>query len=147
MTHLARTLLGTTLIFLTCCSTSLLEGACQDRAASVQVPVEEQESSETERCGFGISIFGIELTLFGPRCPRTIYTYPSHQTCGEVGSSPGHNCIVQGTLSVTREDCECSELEIPGLATGLDLPNCKCSPAAGNYGHVEDFQTQDCAQP
>lgn len=115
---------------------------CADvRAAQVDARVDDIGTST--RCGIGISIFGIDLSLGGPDCfPRRVVT-PARQTCnGDYNE--GTWCGFEQTLAVTAEKCECSEITL--LGTGFKFPSCDCE-LEGNLGTVEDFGTYNCVPP
>ena len=112
---------------------------CPDVRAS-QVDARETVSGDSPRCGIGIRIFGLGGGLFGPRCPETTFTYPSHQEClGE--SAPGNLCLAGDSMTVLRRRCECSELTL--LGTGFLSPVCDCNED-NQGGEVQDASTQNC---
>ena len=113
---------------------------CPDERAS-EVPARVEWGGEVERCGLGISIFGLPIQAFGPRCPDTKFFYPAHQECrGE--KSTGSYCAFVGNIDVKRMRCECAELAL--LGTGVTIPDCSCKDD-GTAGHVEDAQTYSCS--
>lgn len=134
-------------MLLTCLTTMALLGIGTGRDAhgcpnekATEVPARFEEQGTPRRCGLGISLLGLELSIGGEKCFPRRFRYPSHQVCnGEV--SEGHYCKTEDDLDVTEEHCECSRLAL--LGTGFTLPECVCTPVVG--GTIEDFGTADCA--
>jgi len=113
--------------------------ACPDVRAT-PVPARVDRSTDTRRCGFGIRIFGLGLSLFGPECPDKKFIYPAHQEC-KGDAHPGFLCTPGGFLDVEVEDCDCGEATVFG--TGLLIPSCDCL-AGGVAGHVQDASSGVC---
>jgi len=113
---------------------------CPDvKACLTDARVDRQNS--LGNCGFGLSLFGLDLSLGGPECFGTVYTYPAHEIC-HGHANPGTLCLYEQRLVITAEKCECSRATL--LGTGIFLPECECE-FAGNVGTLEDFQTANCA--
>lgn len=123
-------------------STRGVDHSCADTRAS-QVDARVVDSGTATTCGFGISIFGLELSIGGPECTPRRFIYPAHQAC-DGAPNEGTWCGKENDLPVTEERCECSDATI--LGTGLKLPFCDCE-LAGNAGTVEDFGTFNCVSP
>jgi len=115
--------------------------ACPDVRATA-IPARVDRSNDSRRCGFGIKIFGIGGSLFGPKCPDKKFIYPAHQQC-EGAAHPGTRCVPGSFLDVEVEDCDCSEATVFG--TGLLIPGCTCIPG-GVAGHVQDAKTELCPE-
>lgn len=113
---------------------------CPDQRAS-DVAARIERSGPTERCGVGVVVLGLPLSIGGARCFRDEITYPAHQEC-QGAPGPGLRCATESTLPVTLRRCECQWLSV--LGTGLAVPKCSCSDA-GNLGTLEDFQTLECS--
>jgi hypothetical protein len=113
-------------------------GGCPDTKAS---PVAAKvRNSGSVKCGFGLSLFGKGIGLFGPKCPAAKFIYPAHPACnGEA--NPGTRCAVDGKVEVKMQSCECAVLGV--FDTGLRLPGCSCKDAGGG-GYVETGKTVDC---
>ncbi len=99
------------------------------------------DAGETERCGVGLTLFGLDLSIGGPKCPTYRYHYPAHQECHGAPTG-GSRCVLEQTLNVTRERCECERIGAAG--TGLAIPECDCDDQ-GNAGMIEDFKTEACS--
>lgn len=113
---------------------------CPDQRAT-DVAAHIERSGHSQRCGVGVVILGLPLSVGGARCFHDEITYPAHQECrGEA--APGLRCATQGTVAVTLRRCECQWLSV--LGTGVTVPKCSCSDA-GNLGTIEDFQTLECS--
>lgn len=114
--------------------------SCPDVRAS-QIDAYVSWGGEVKKCGIGIGLFGLRLSIAGPSCPDYKFIYPSHQAC--LGTpSEGTYCAPAGVLSVKAEKCECGSATIAG--TGLLIPSCNCTVTDGG-GHVEDAQTLACS--
>ncbi|MBI5363207.1 MAG: hypothetical protein HZA53_08510 [Planctomycetes bacterium] len=117
-----------------------VHGCPNERASEVDARFVEQGTAR--KCGLGITLFGLELSVGGEKCFPVRYHYPAHQVCnGEHG--PGQFCAWEADLSVGEEHCACSRLGV--LGTGITLPECVCTEVNG--GTVEDFGTENCAIP
>ncbi len=113
---------------------------CPNEQAS-NVPSKEVQSAKYRRCGVGLQLFGLDISLFGKKCPRWIDTYPSHQECqGE--ELIGHACVFDELVEVTREICDCADATLI-LDTGIALPYCDCD-YGGISGYIETFTSQPC---
>jgi hypothetical protein len=113
---------------------------CPDTKASLE-PAKTRNSGSV-KCGFGLSLFGKGLGIFGPKCPTAKFIYPAHPACkGEA--NPGTRCTVDGKLEVKMQTCECAVLGV--FDTGLRLPGCACKDA-GTNGYVETGKTVDCQE-
>lgn len=114
-------------------------GDCPNTRAS---EVEAYTDSEGgERCGLGLSLFGWDVGLFGPKCPDRKIFYPAHQVCAGA-RNPGTRCVPEGEVDATVQDCECDVAGVFG--TGVALPSCDCSATTIDGGKVEDFRTDRC---
>lgn len=112
---------------------------CPDTKAT-QVDAEIVLKGDVTTCGVGVSVFGLHVGVFGPKCPDVKLTYPSHQECqGELNEYT--YCQPRGNMDVTKEKCECVTVTVLGF--GALVPSCSCSDA-GTGGHVEDATTVAC---
>jgi hypothetical protein len=112
---------------------------CPDTIAT-NVPATVKSVGPYTRCGVGIEIFGLPLTIGGAKCFRYQFVYPAHQEClGAV--NPGTACLPEGSMPVLVELCECSTLGV--IHTGISIPKCSCDPG-GTAGTVDDAQTLLC---
>lgn len=112
---------------------------CPDVRAS-EVAARIDRFGATERCGLGVVVLGLPLSIGGAKCYRNEVTYPAHQECDGVHNA-GTQCLTEATLPVTLRRCECQWFS--ALGTGLAVPKCSCSDS-GNLGTIEDFQTVEC---
>lgn len=124
------------------CASAALASAgqsCPDQRAS-QVDARIVHFGDPQRCGVGVVILGLPISIGGARCYPHEVLYPAHQEC--LGApSPGTQCVGEDTLTVELRACECQFLSVIG--TGLAVPKCSCR-AAGNLGTIEDARTVPC---
>lgn len=113
--------------------------ACPNtRACQVDARIESQ--GDEERCGIGLTLFGFDISIGGPKCPKNRIVYPAHQECHGAANG-GTRCVPEQELPVTREKCECERVTV--LGTGFSVPECDCE-FDGNIGEIEDFKTERC---
>lgn len=116
-------------------------GDCPNEAAT-SVPPELLDSKQEVRCGVGVSILGLELSVFGPTCPVARFLVPAHGEC--LGAQvEDYRCVPVGVLNVSYERCECED--VTAIGTGLLLPSCKCTPQTLSAGFVIDWGSVACA--
>jgi hypothetical protein len=94
----------------------------------------------TERCGVGLTLFGFDVSIGGPKCPQYRHHYPAHQEC-HGAENGGTLCALEQMMQVERERCECER--VGALGTGISIPECDCDEQ-GNAGMIEDFKTERC---
>jgi len=115
-------------------------GQCPNVRAT-NVPAQVTREGTSTRCGFGVSVFGLALSIGGARCYRNEFIYPAHQECrGE--RNPGTACVPAPDMPVALEHCECMLVGVMG--TGVAAPKCNCT-AAGTAGTIEDAETVLCS--
>lgn len=115
---------------------------CPNVRAS-EVPAHIDHQGEATRCGVGVQVLGITISIGGAKCYQNEIYYPAHQEC--LGAaSPGTACLPETTLPVELSHCEC--VWIGALGTGVGIPKCSCSPA-GTIGTIEDATTTLCHGP
>jgi len=113
--------------------------SCPDvRATNVAARVDRQGSFS--RCGLGVEIFGVPLTIGGSKCFRNEFVYPAHQEC-QGALNVGTACQPAPDMAVQLYKCEC--LTVGLISTGISIPKCNCS-SAGSAGTIEDAQTLEC---
>lgn len=108
------------------------------RACQVDARIDAQ--GDEERCGIGLSLFGYDISIGGPKCPAYRLHYPAHQECHGAANG-GTRCVFEQNLPVQKEKCECERLTV--LGAGLSLPECECEDQ-GTAGDIEDFKTERC---
>lgn len=113
---------------------------CPNTMAS-QVDAEVKWSKRVRRCGIGIGIFGLRLSVFGPDCPEMKFIVPAHQTC-QGNTNEGTYCAPQRPIDILAEKCTC--VTVTALGTGILIPDCECKPSQLDAGTVEDFETRPC---
>jgi len=113
---------------------------CPDVRAS-NVPAVVKRDGTSTRCGVGVSVFGLALSIGGARCYRNEFVYPAHQECQGV-RNPGTACVPAPDMPVSLEHCECLLVGVVG--TGVMAPKCNCT-AAGTAGTIEDAETILCS--
>lgn len=125
------------------CSFGAQIGSAQDcpNVRASYVPPSVTHSSTSERCGVGISLFGLGVSVFGPSCPAARFTTPGHGVCNGA-PSPGNRCVPAGLVDVIYEKCECADAT--ALGTGLLLPDCDCQVQPISGGTVENWRTKPC---
>jgi len=114
-------------------------GHCPNVRAT-NVPAQVKREGTSTRCGFGVSVFGLALSIGGARCYRNEFIYPAHQEC--LGArNAGTACVPAPDMPVALEHCEC--LLVGVMGTGVAAPKCNCT-AAGTAGTIEDAETILC---
>jgi hypothetical protein len=114
--------------------------ACPDEQAT-DVPASHLKSTEYERCGLGVKLFGVGGAILGPKCYEYEVRTPAHQKCmGDLLED--HQCVVEGEVDEEVRYCECGGLVIPGIKTGIPIA-CVCGDWE-RLGRIEDFMTQKC---
>jgi hypothetical protein len=131
-----------TLLLLAVVATVAPQAAARDcpDMRTTHVRAEVVTSKTSTRCGVGISVFGLEIRLFGPNCPAARFTYPSHEVCAGAPAI-GFRCALPQALQVIYERCNCSSLT--ALGTGVLLPHCDCQVQPGG-GTVLSWTTVPC---
>ena len=140
MQHLSATILS---VLLACAFAPRLPAQnslrCPNvRATNVLARVDRQ--GPRTRCGFGVEVFGLPLSIGGGKCYQNEFTYPSHQECQGVVNE-GTSCVPAPDMPVQLRRCECMTLGV--LDTGFSIPKCNCS-SYGTAGTIEDAQTVAC---
>ncbi|MDP6539704.1 MAG: hypothetical protein QF410_09180, partial [Planctomycetota bacterium] len=125
------------------CAAGVLAGAqgppCpNERACNVKARV--VEAGTTQNCGFGVIIFGYEISLLGPECPDKKVTYPAHGEC-HGAPAEGMRCVPAELVPVTYEECDCVTATV--LGNGLALPACDCTDG-GTIGTLQTYKTEQC---
>ena len=114
--------------------------ACPNVRAT-NVPAQVKREGASTRCGFGVSVFGLALTIGGARCYRNEFIYPAHQEC-QGARNEGTACVPAPDMPVALEHCEC--LLVGVIGTGFAAPKCSCT-SAGTAGTIEDAETVVCS--
>lgn len=130
-------------LFLACASALPADetpGCPDTMAVTVAARVEQRGQ---QRCGFGVSVFGKGVGVFGPKCPKAIYFYPAHPCCQNAQTNPGTRCTIDKLAPIQMQTCECNVLGVFG--TGVKLPGCECKDAGGG-GFLETGKTVDCVE-
>jgi hypothetical protein len=116
-----------------------ISSQCPDTRAS-NVPALIVYQGGYTRCGIGVQVLGLPISVGGSKCFRNEIIYPAHQEClGALGE--GLECVPEASMPVQHNRCECTLVGV--LGTGISLPKCSCSPA-GTLGTLEDAQTVLC---
>jgi len=108
------------------------------RATNVFARVDRQGSFS--RCGLGVEVFGVPLSIGGAKCFRNEFVYPAHQEC-QGTENLGTACVPAPDMAVQLNKCDC--LTVGLISTGISIPKCNCS-SAGSAGTIEDAQTVEC---
>jgi hypothetical protein len=116
-------------------------GAECPNVRATNVPAQVKREGSSTRCGFGVSIFGLSLSIGGARCYRNEFIYPAHQEC-QGARNAGTACVPASDMPVALEHCEC--LLVGVMGTGVAAPRCNCT-AAGTAGTIEDAETVLCS--
>jgi len=130
-------------VLLACLLAPLLHAQHETTCPNVRatnVPAQVTHEGAATRCGFGVSVFGLVLSIGGSKCYRNEFVYPAHQEC-QGAENPGTACVPAQDMPVALEHCECVLVGV--LGTGVSAPKCSCSPA-GTAGTVEDAETVLC---
>ena len=108
------------------------------RATNVLARVDRQ--GLRTRCGLGVELFGLPISIGGSKCFRYEFVYPAHQEC-QGTENQGTACVPAPDMSVQLNKCDC--LTVGLLSTGISIPKCSCS-SSGSAGTIEDAQTVEC---
>jgi hypothetical protein len=112
---------------------------CPDRCAT-NIPARVEHNGPNVRCGLGIQVLGLPISIGGAKCFKNEILYPAHQEClGAV--NVGTACVPAGEMPVGLNHCEC--LLVGLLGTGISAPKCNCD-SAGTLGTLEDAETVLC---
>ena len=107
---------------------------------ATNLPAVVSHQGHYTRCGLGVQVLGVPLSIGGAKCYQNEIIYPAHQEClGALGE--GTRCVPEATLPVQLNRCECVLMGV--LGTGVSVPKCSCS-SAGTMGTLEDAQTLLC---
>ena len=110
---------------------------------ATNVPAFVKHDGAYTRCGFGIQVLGLPISIGGAKCYSHEFIYPAHQECrGAVNE--GTACVPAPDMPVGLDKCECMVVGV--LSTGIAAPKCSCS-SAGTAGTIEDAQTVLCHGP
>ena len=107
---------------------------------ATNVPARVTHQGGYARCGFGVELFGVPISIGGAKCFRNEFVYPAHQEC-QGALNAGTACVPAPDMSVQLNRCDC--LTVGLLSTGISIPKCSCS-SAGTAGTIEDAQTVEC---
>ena len=114
-------------------------GPCPNTRAT-NVPAQVSHDGPPTRCGVGVQILGLPISIGGAKCYPLEIIYPAHQEC--LGAeNVGTQCEPEAAIAVQLNRCECVVVGV--LGTGISIPKCSCT-SAGGAGTVEDAQTVLC---
>jgi hypothetical protein len=109
-------------------------------ACATNIPARVEHNGPSVRCGLGVQVLGLPISIGGAKCYKNEILYPAHQEC--LGAhNAGTACVPAGNMPVALNRCEC--LLVGVLGTGIAAPKCNCE-SAGTLGTVEDAETVLC---
>jgi hypothetical protein len=112
---------------------------CPDVSAT-NIPARVDHNGPFVRCGLGIQVLGLPISIGGAKCYKNEILYPAHQEC-RGAPNVGTACVPAGDMPVGLNHCEC--LLVGLLGTGISAPKCNCD-SAGTLGTLEDAETVLC---